>query len=113
MWLALLLMALSIAANLLKPWPVALILDHIVGGRPAPGWLPVALRDASIPSLLGLAALAIFLLHSAQGIFAAGQNFVAIKAGLRGLARMRNELFAWMQRLSLTFYQKRNQGDLI
>src|SRR5688572_1247001 len=108
-------MALSIGANLLKPWPVALILDHIVGGRPAPGpgWLPIGLRDAAIPSLLGLAALAIFLLHAAQGVFAAGQNYVAIKAGLRGLARMRNELFSWMQRLSLAFYQKRNQGDLI
>ena len=112
-WLALLLMSLSIGANLLKPWPVALILDRIVGERPAPGWLPVGLRDASAPFLLGLAALAIFFLHSAQGIFAAGQNFVAIKAGLRGLARMRNELFTWMQRLSLAFYQKRNQGDLI
>src|SRR5688500_14242212 len=32
-WLALLLMALSIGANLLKPWPVALILDHIVAGQ--------------------------------------------------------------------------------
>jgi ATP-binding cassette, subfamily B, bacterial len=112
-WLALLLMALSIGANLLKPWPVALILDHIVAGRPAPAWLPESFRQASAPVLLGLAALAIFILHSAQGAFAAGQNFFSIKAGLRGLARMRNELFAWMQRLSLAFYQRRNQGDLI
>jgi ATP-binding cassette subfamily B protein len=112
-WLALLMMALSIAANLLKPWPVALILDHIVGGRPAPDWLPGTLKTAQVPALLGLAALAIFILHSAQGIFAAGQNFLSIKAGLRGLARMRNELFSWMQRLSVAFYQRRNQGDLI
>ncbi|HVK58046.1 MAG TPA: ABC transporter ATP-binding protein, partial [Candidatus Kapabacteria bacterium] len=112
-WLALVLMALSIGANLLKPWPVALILDHIVAGRPAPAWLPESFRQASAPVLLGLAALAIFILHSAQGAFAAGQNFFSIKAGLRGLARMRKELFAWMQRLSLAFYQRRNQGDLI
>ena len=112
-WLALLMMALSIGANLLKPWPVALILDHIVGGRPAPAWLPEYFKSAQIPALLGFAALAIFILHSAQGIFAAGQNFFSIKAGLRGLARMRNELFAWMQRLSVAFYQRRDQGDLI
>ena len=112
-WLALLMMALSIAANLLKPWPVALILDHIISGRPAPGWLPEYFKTAQVPALLGFAALAIFILHSAQGIFAAGQNFFSIKAGLRGLARMRNELFAWMQRLSVAFYQRRNQGDLI
>jgi ATP-binding cassette, subfamily B, bacterial len=112
-WLALLMMALSIAANLLKPWPVALILDHIIAGRPAPGWLPEYLKTAQVPALLGFAALAIFILHSAQGVFAAGQNFFSIKAGLRGLARMRNELFSWMQRLSVAFYQRRNQGDLI
>ena len=112
-WLALLLMALSIGANLLKPWPVALILDHIVAGKPAPEWMPSALRGASTAVLLGIAAIAIFILHSAQGIFAAGQNYLSIKAGLRGLARLRSELFSWMQRLSLAFYQRRNQGDLI
>jgi ATP-binding cassette subfamily B protein/subfamily B ATP-binding cassette protein MsbA len=111
--LALLMMGLSIAANLLKPWPVALIIDHIVAGRPAPGWVPEGLRNAAIPTLLGLAALAIFALHSAQGVFASWQNYLSIKAGLNGLARLRNELFAWMQRLSLAFYQRRNQGDLI
>ncbi len=111
--LAMLLMALSIAANLLKPWPVALIIDHIVAGRPAPGWLPEPLRAAPVATLLGLAALAILGLHSAQGIFGAAQNFAAIKAGLNGLARLRRELFSWMERLSLAFYQRRDQGDLI
>lgn len=112
-WLALLMMGLSIAANLLKPWPVAMILDHIVGGKEAPWWLPEVLRGMAIPTMLGVAALAIFVLHSAQGIFSAGQNYFSIKAGLRGLARMRNELFAWMQKLSVAFYQRKNQGDLI
>ena len=111
--LAVLLMALSIGANLLKPWPVALIIDHVLAGRPAPDWLPVPLRSAAVPVLLGFAALAIFVLHSAQGIFGAAQNFVSIKAGLNGLARLRRELFDWMERLSLAFYQRRDQGDLI
>ena len=112
-WLAMLLMALGIGANLLKPWPVALILDYIVVQRELPQWMPTALRESSVPALLGFAALAIFLLHATQGVFSAGQNFLSIKAGLRGLARIRNELFSWMQQLSLAFYQRRNQGDLI
>ena len=106
-------MALSIGANLLKPWPVALIIDHIVAGKPAPTWLPEGLRGAAIPTLLGLAALTILILHSSQGIFAAVQNLLSIKAGLHGLARIRKELFATMQRLSLAFFQVQNQGDLI
>jgi ATP-binding cassette subfamily B protein len=58
-------------------------------------------------------ALAILVLHAAQGIFSAGQNYISIKIGLLGLARIRNQLFDWMQRLSLAFYQRSNQGDLI
>jgi ATP-binding cassette subfamily B protein len=112
-WLALLMMVLGVGANLLKPWPVALIIDHIVAGKPVPAWIPEALQAATAPALLGVAALAIFVLHSAQGVFAAAQNFLSIQAGLHGFARIRKELFGWMQRLSLSFFQRQNQGDLI
>jgi ATP-binding cassette subfamily B protein len=110
---ALVLMFLSIAANLLKPWPVALIIDYIVGGKSAPVWLPASWKLSDRASLLGFAALLIFALHAAQGTFAAGQSYLSIKAGLSGLARIRTQLFEWMQRLSLAFYQRRSQGDLI
>lgn len=111
--LALLCLALAIGANLLKPWPVALIIDHIVGGKPLPNWIPSSLAAARPELLLAWAAAAIFALHSSQGVFAALQNYLSIQAGLHGLARIRNQLFSWMQRLSLAFYQRRNQGDLI
>ena len=112
-WLALGFMLLGIAANLLKPWPVALIIDHILSGKPAPEWMPAVIQGVPAASKLALAALAIFVLHVAQGIFAALQNYLSIKAGLNGLARVRQELFSWMQRFSIAFYQRRNQGDLI
>lgn len=102
-------MALSILASVLKPWPVAMIIDNVIGRRPLPSWIPAT----NAPMLLGAAALMILLLHFTQGLFSAGQNYLSIKAGLHGLARLRNELFGWMQRLSLAFYQRRNQGDLI
>ncbi len=110
---ALALMLLSIGANLLKPWPVALIIDYIVGGKAAPAWLPSGWDLSPRASILGVAAVLIFVLHAAQGMFAAGQNYFSIKAGLSALARIRTELFDWMQRLSLAFYQRRSQGDLI
>lgn len=111
--LALACLVLSIGANLLKPWPVALIIDNIVGGKPLPNWLPSFLATARPEALLGWASLVILVLHVGQGIFSSLQNYLSIEAGLHGLARIRNELFAWMQRLSLAFYQRRNQGDLI
>jgi ATP-binding cassette subfamily B protein len=110
---ALVLMFLSIGANLLKPWPVALIIDYILGGKAAPAWLPASWQVSERASMLGVAALLIIGLHGAQGVFAAAQNYLSIKAGLSGLVRLRVQLFEWMQRLSLAFYQKRSQGDLI
>ncbi len=107
------LMFLGIGANLLKPLPVALIIDYILAGKSAPAWLPVSWQVPDRASLVGLAAIFIFALHGAQGIFAAGQNYLSIKAGLSGLARIRVQLFERMQRLSLAFYQRRSQGDLI
>lgn len=111
--LAIVLMSLGIGANLLKPWPVALVIDHIIAGKPAPAWLPATWRALPAGSLLGVAALLILLLHCAQGGLSAGQNYLSIAAGLSSLTRIRNQLFDWMLRLSLSFYQKRNQGDLI
>jgi len=107
------LMLLSIAASVLKPWPVAILIDNILGQKPFPVWLPEAFKTADRTTAIIFSAVAIFVLHSAQGLFSAIQNFISIKAGLRGLARIRNQLFDWMQRLSLAFYQRSNQGDLI
>lgn len=110
---ALALMFLAIGASLLKPWPVALIIDYIVGGKSAPAWLPTRWHAADRAGLLPISVLLIFVLHAAQGVFAAGQNYLSIKAGLAGLVHIRTQLFEWMQRLSLAFYQRRSQGDLI
>jgi ATP-binding cassette, subfamily B, bacterial len=110
---ALVLMFLGIGANLLKPWPVALIIDYVLGGKVPPIWLPDSWRNADPVFQIGAAALLIFVLHCAQGVLAAGQSYLSIKAGLSGLARIRTQLFEWMQRLSLAFYQRQRQGDLI
>jgi len=107
------LMLLGIAASVLKPWPVAILIDSVLGQKAFPDWLPGSFKTGDKISAIAFCALAILILHTAQGVFSAGQNFISIKAGLRGLARMRSQLFDWMQRLSLAFYQSSNQGDLI
>ncbi|MBI2926363.1 MAG: ABC transporter ATP-binding protein, partial [Verrucomicrobia bacterium] len=107
------LLLLSTAANLLKPWPLALIVDGVLGDKPLPGWLAGPAADRSKPLLLGVLAGAVLVVHLGQGALSAGQNFLTIKIGLRGLARVREQLFHWLQRLSLRFYQGTNTGDVI
>src|SRR5688572_21740204 len=105
---ALLLLIAGIAANLLKPWPLAYIIDLFTGQlRPLPGW-------AAQPRTFVLAAVAaIVIIHCVHGLLSAGQNFLTIKIGLCGLRRVRDALFERLQFLSLRFHQAAKTGDLI
>ncbi|HUS35155.1 MAG TPA: ABC transporter ATP-binding protein [Verrucomicrobiae bacterium] len=110
---ALALMFLSVGASLLKPWPLAWIVDSVLGTKPLPSWLESFVANANQASRLGIFAAIILVLHAGQGALQALQNFTSIKAGLNALARVRNELFAKLQTLSLRFYHRADQGDLI
>jgi len=107
-----LLMLASVGASLLKPWPLALIVDSVLGNKPLP---PMLAGAASTPKWALIATLSAILLavHIGQGVLSAIQNFTAIKVGLRGLTRVRNEVFAHLLRLSLRFFQGASTGDLI
>lgn len=102
----------AILAGLLKPWPLAVMIDSVLGNEPLPRLIHAA-GDWPKPVLLAVFGLVIFGLHALQGALGAFQNYVSIKVGLRGLARVRTALFERLQRLSLRFYQSRTQGDVI
>jgi len=102
------LMLAGIGANLLKPWPVAVVVDSLnfIGDPHQPG----------LKSILFSAwpfAVCLLVVTLVQGGLNALQNYFAIAIGLRGLRRVRNEIFDKLQRLSLRFHQGRNTGDLI
>jgi ATP-binding cassette subfamily B protein/subfamily B ATP-binding cassette protein MsbA len=102
------LMLAGIGANLLKPWPVAGVVDSLnFIGDPTQAGLKNGLFSAWP---FAVALLAVTLL---QGVLNALQNYVAIGIGLCGLRRVRNEVFDKLQRLSLRFHHGRNTGDLI
>jgi ATP-binding cassette subfamily B protein/subfamily B ATP-binding cassette protein MsbA len=106
------LLLLSVALNALKPWPLAIIVDSLLGNKRLPAWFgPAAAWDKSV--LLAMLGAAILLLHFAQGALAAAQNYLSIKISLNGLTRVRNALFVWLQRVSLRFHQGARAGDLI
>ena len=107
------LLLLSAGANLLKPWPLALIIDSVIGGKPLPHWLGKWDGQAAKAWLVMVFTAAIFALHLGHGLLSATQNYLAIQVGLRGLRRVRNDVFACLQRLSLRFHQGAKTGDLI
>ena len=86
------LMVVSVLLGVLKPWPLALIIDCVIAGKPLPGWLPASLQRWDKPLVLASCAAGLFLLHAGHGVFFAWQNYESIKVGLSGLARVRKEL---------------------
>jgi len=43
--LAMGLLVASIGINLLKPWPLAILVDSVLGNRPYPAWLPSQMTE--------------------------------------------------------------------
>ena len=88
-------------------------MDSILGNKPFPHSLQSWASHWEKAPLLLLLSGVILLLHFGQGALSAAQNYIAIKVGLRGLRRVRQAVFACLQRLSLRFHQSSKSGDLI
>lgn len=103
------LLFLSIGTSLLKPWPLAIIVDSVIGNESAPHWLGASDKAMLLP-MLSLMILTIYVGH---GALSALQNYLSIQVGLRGLQRVRNSVFDRLQRLSMRFHQTAATGDTV
>jgi ATP-binding cassette subfamily B protein len=108
-------LVLSTGTTLLLPWPLKLVLDHVVLGRALPARLePFARWAQGDPRalLLGLALgyLALRLLDSLLTyVHRVGLMLVAQQMA----TAIRDRVFARLQRLSLSFHDRARGGDLI
>jgi ATP-binding cassette subfamily B protein len=102
-------------AGLLKPWPLKIILDHVIGGDPLPpsmGFLQGVLAHGTVTVLVVLAA-SMVLIALSEAIFEYFQIFISSSVGYRVLYAVRRELFSHLQRLSLSFHNRAKSGDLL
>src|SRR5215831_16573697 len=103
----------GIAINLLKPWPLAILVDSVLGSKPYPSWLPGYLRDWTLPAQITAIIAASLVLQLAYSAVNASHVYVTIGIGLRGLRRVRDDVFGWLQRLSLRYHHGTEAGDVI
>src|SRR5690242_6577361 len=96
--------------DLLKPWPLQLVIDHVLGGKPltAP-WL----AGLSAGTLLIVACIALVLVNLGSGLLALLHNYTSIGVGQRMVNDLRGALYAHLQRLSLAFHGRQKVGDLM
>jgi ATP-binding cassette subfamily B protein len=93
----------GIGLNLLKPWPFKIIVDDFL--RPT----PAARGDWSI--WVPLLCLALVVIQVAWGIINWITNYLFVKIGLQALLKLRTDLYAHLQRLSLKFHDARRSAD--
>ncbi|MEZ5355224.1 MAG: ABC transporter ATP-binding protein [Bryobacteraceae bacterium] len=99
--------------ELLAPWPLKLIFDHILLDRTAPAWLAPLLSGYGKGVATIVLALAILAIAASKGICAYGQVYLSAEVGFGLVHALRKELFAHLQRLSLSFHNRSRAGELL
>lgn len=104
---------LGIGFDLLKPIPLAIVLDVVLAGRAAPAWVPRELLPLGPLGLLALSASAIVGLTFLRGAATVVSNYLTIDVGQRMVNDLRTALYAHLQKLSLKFHHRQQTGDLL
>ena len=106
---------LTVAFGLLVPWPMKLILDHVILKTPLPekaSFITNWFGSAPL-TLLMILVLSFIVLHVIDSFvsyyFKVGMVMVSIKIR----REIRERVFAHMQRLSMAFHESYRSGDLI
>jgi ATP-binding cassette subfamily B protein/subfamily B ATP-binding cassette protein MsbA len=113
----LLLSVVGIGLNLLKPWPFKIIVDQI---------LPVAGKGAnqihlfvngptertfSVNTAIAILCLALVIIQFLWGALNWITNYLLVKIGLQALLKLRTDLYAYLQSLSLKYHDVRRSSD--
>jgi ATP-binding cassette subfamily B protein/subfamily B ATP-binding cassette protein MsbA len=93
--------------ELVKPWPLKIVIDNVLGDKPFP-WV-----ELSRFGLLGAACVAVVLATLGAGLLKLWHNNPSIGVGQAMVNDLRAALYAHLQRLSLAFHSRQKVGDLM
>ena len=101
---------LAASTEVLKPWPLKIVIDNVLRGVPlVSSWIPPMPRA----ELLIAACISLVILYALLGLLNVMTNYVTISIGQRMVNELRARLFDHLQRLSLSFHRRREVGDLM
>ena len=110
-------MLLQNGLDLLKPWPMAILIDYVLGGKKPDGWvarlvesLPGSHDQSSLIAWSVGSTVVIFLLSWLVQLAGAYAN---ISFGQRIIYDLAGHLYFKLQRLSLRFHASKSVGDNI
>ena len=106
------LVAAGSAMALLSPWPLAILIDTVLGNKPLPslvGWLGGLGRYQLLAIAVGAGLLFTALEHG----LAVVDDYVNTKLDLKMVLSLRSEMFKHAHRLSLVWHDKMRTGALM
>jgi len=98
---AMILVLVKIGVELLRPWPLKMIIDNYLTPHRA---------DLNAIAWLCIVLIIIALVAGGLNMFS---TYMQVKIGLKALVRVRCDLYAQLQELSLKYHDKRHSGDSV
>jgi ATP-binding cassette subfamily B protein len=112
-WSAVAILA-EVAFKLLEPWPLKFVFDRVIVLTAAQGRSGIPVVDGlDSMTLLTLSAAAVVLVTGLRGLAEYYNAVWTALIGDRVVTRIRGEVYAHVQRLSLSFHDRARGGDLL
>lgn len=96
--------------ELLKPWPLKIILDNVLSRNPLPWWLTI---DESPQTLLLLSCVGLVFIYLLIGGLHLFNDYTTIRIGQKMVNDLRRDVYSRIQCLSLSFHNRQQVGDLM
>ena len=110
---------LSTLMRVAEPWPLAFVIDHVLGGKTgsheapaAAGWVTALVADLGIMGVIVLAGVSVVVFAALRALAGFLSTVGFARIGNVVLSRVRNVLYNRLLRLSLAFHQRQRSGDL-
>ena len=101
--------------ELLEPWPIKIVIDHLLQDRPLPGWMGAAAGwfGAGRLAVLNFAVLAVAVIAVGAAASTYLQTYLTTNVGQWVMHDLRRVLYHHIHRLSLAEHDATRTGDLI
>ena len=106
-------MLITSAADLLEPWPLKIIFDYVLGSKRMPAWLASVVDTSNRIAILDFAAIAVVIIAVIGAISSYTNDYLSATVGKRVGYDLRRLLYHHVQRMSLSFYEHRQTGDMV
>ena len=101
--------------DVLEPWPLKVVFDHVFASKRMPDWLLMFVSYIGTDkfSILNFAVLAVIVIAVFGAISSYFEKYLTTSVGQWVMHDLRRVLYSHIQRLSLSFHDRKRTGDLI